>query len=228
MGHDLQIWILERDPADADRLMHELARQGFVFQARRIETREEFLRHLEGFLPDLILSDHGVPAFTGFAALEIAQEKCPQVPFIFVTGSYDQGLVVEMFDCGAAGCVHKNRLAELAPVIRQAQEEVHQRRQSIAEEVVVEARVAASRPSPARPGLDPDLCLICSRCKKVRDERGDWEDLALYLRRHQRATVTLALCPVCAEDELHLRAAAEAAVGKRFITPKPSRHGSSG
>jgi Zn-finger nucleic acid-binding protein len=40
--------------------------------------------------------------------------------------------------------------------------------------------------------------LICSRCKKVRDERGEWEQIDVYLRRHQQATVTLALCPACA------------------------------
>ena len=198
MEKDLQILIVEDDPADADRLMHELERQGFAFRGQRVETRDDFLHTLEQQPPDLVLSDSGMPAFSGFAALELVQEKCPQVPFVFVTGYYDQGLMVEMFDSGAAGYVYKNRLTDLGPVIRQAQEEVRQRRQPrVAEdpgEPGAEANSASSRES--KPGKD--LRLFCSNCKKVRDERGEWEQIDVYLRRHEQATVTLALCPACA------------------------------
>jgi DNA-binding NtrC family response regulator len=198
VGNKLQILIIEDDPADADRLMHELERQGFAFQSQRVETRDDFLRKLEQQPPDLILSDSGLPTFSGFAALELVQEKCPQVPFVFVTGYYNQGLMVEMFDGGAAGYVYKNRLTDLGPVIRQAQEEVRQRRQPRVEEGSYESgREAKSTPArEAKPGKDQ--CLICSQCKKVRDEHGEWEQIDVYLRVHQQATVTLALCPVCA------------------------------
>ena len=195
---ELQILIVEDDPADADRLMHELGRQGFAFHGQRVETRDDFLHNLEEQPPDLILSDSGLPAFSGFAALELVQEKCPEVPFVFVTGYYDQGLMVEMFDSGAAGYVYKNRLTDLGPVIRQAQEEVRQRRQPRVEEESDDADKEAKRASAreAKPGKD--LRLICSNCKKVRDERGEWEQIDVYLRRHEQATVTLALCPACA------------------------------
>ena len=198
VGKQLQIVFIEDDPADAERLVHELERQGFDFEGRRIQTRDEFLGCLEAHPPDLILSDHGLPTFSGFAALEIVQEKCPQVPFIFVTGSYDQGLMVEMFDSGASGYVHKNRLADLRSVIRQAQEEIQQRRQSRLEEAPIESG-AETHPAISRetkPG--EDLRVICSSCKRVCNERREWESLDVYLRRYQRASVTLGLCPACA------------------------------
>jgi len=198
VGNELQILIIEDDPADADRLMHELKRQGFAFQGQRVETRDDFLRNLERQPPDLILSDSGMPAFSGFAALELVQEKCPQVPFVFVTGYYDQGLMVEMFDGGAAGYVYKNRLTDLGPVIRQAQEEVRQRRQSRLEEGPDELGGDANSAPAKEPKAGKDLRMICSHCKKVRDERGEWEQIDVYLRRHEQATVTLALCPACA------------------------------
>jgi len=198
MGKELKILIIEDDPADADRLVHELERQGFAFQGCRVETREDFLRQLEPQPPDLVLSDHGIPAFSGFAALELVQEKCPQVPFVFVTGYYDQGLMVEMFDSGATGYVYKNRLADLGPVIRQAQEEVRQRQQSRLEENRDEPDAEAQRTPSKEAKAVKDLRLICSQCKKVRDERGEWQHIDVYLREHQQATVTLALCPACA------------------------------
>jgi len=195
---ELQILIIEDDPADATRLMHELDRQGFAFKGQRVETRDDFLKNLERLPPDLILSDSGMPAFSGFAALELVQEKCPQVPFVFVTGHYDQGLMVEMFDSGAAGYVYKNRLTDLGRVIRQAQDEVRQRRQPRVEEEPGESGAKAKLASSRELKSGKDLRLICSNCKKVRDERGNWEQIDVYLRRHEQATVTLALCPACA------------------------------
>lgn len=198
MEKELHILIVEDDPADADRLMHELERQGFAVHGQRVETRDDFLHTLEQEPPDLIFSAGGVTAFSGFAALDLVQEKCPEVPFVFVTGYYDQGLMVEMFDSGAAGYVCKNRLTDLGPVVRQAQQEVRPRRQPCVEEE--HGRMGAGE-NPARAGeSEPGeaLRLICSRCKKVRDERGEWELLDVYLRQHGKATVTLALCPECA------------------------------
>ena len=198
MENELKILIVEDDPADAIRLTHELRQHGLNFCSQRIETREAFLRSIETQPPDLVLSDHGLPSFSGFAALEIVQEKCPKVPFIFVTGHYDQGLMVEMFESGAAGYVYKNRLQDLLPAIHQAMEEAKhasqpQPEEPVAEDLPVSTTSGRSENSPSR-----ELRLICSRCKKVRTEHGEWEQIDTYLQRHQQATVTLALCPACA------------------------------
>src|SRR5436305_390852 len=84
---DLRILVLEDVAADVVLLDRELQSAGLSFETKRVETRAEFLRELEGGPPDLILSDHGLPQFDGFAALAIARERCPETPFIFVTGS---------------------------------------------------------------------------------------------------------------------------------------------
>jgi len=56
---------------------------GFDFTFKRVDTQETFLKEIQSFRPSVILSDHGLPAFDGFAALAIAQSKVPDVPFIF-------------------------------------------------------------------------------------------------------------------------------------------------
>lgn len=38
---------------------------------------------------------------------------------------------------------------------------------------------------------------ICSSCKKIRDDRGTWEQLELYLRTHSDAEFSHGLCPDC-------------------------------
>ncbi len=57
------------------------------FRSKRVDTKQAFLRELECNPPDLILSDQGLPSFDGFTALAVARDRCPEVPFIFVTGS---------------------------------------------------------------------------------------------------------------------------------------------
>jgi len=198
VGNELQILVIEDDPADAMRIAHELKKRGVFFRSQCVQTREDFVANMERRLPDIILSDHGLPSFSGFAALEIAQEQCPQVPFVFVTGSYDQNMIVEMFDGGASGYVFKNRLSDLVPVMEQALEEARQRARWL-EEAANNPGPSSACPAPraeTRPGRG--IRLVCAGCKSVRDDAGAWEPLDSFLRKHRQATVTLALCPSCA------------------------------
>jgi sigma-B regulation protein RsbU (phosphoserine phosphatase) len=41
------------------------------------------------------------------------------------------------------------------------------------------------------------LLPICSGCKKIRDDKGYWNQVESYVQRHSEATFTHGLCPVC-------------------------------
>jgi phosphoserine phosphatase RsbU/P len=43
------------------------------------------------------------------------------------------------------------------------------------------------------------LLPICSSCKKVRDGRGYWNEIAAYVRHHSEAEFSNSLCPECAK-----------------------------
>jgi CheY-like chemotaxis protein len=120
MDKDLRILALEDDSTDLLMIDRALRKGGLGFHSKRVETREDFVRELEENPPDLIVSDHGLPAFDGFSALAIAQEKCPEVPFLFVTGSQEEEVALEMFKSGATDSVPKNRLSHLVPAVQRA------------------------------------------------------------------------------------------------------------
>lgn len=42
-----------------------------------------------------------------------------------------------------------------------------------------------------------DLLPLCSACNKVRDDKGYWKQLELYLEEHQGTQFSRGLCPVC-------------------------------
>jgi hypothetical protein len=43
------------------------------------------------------------------------------------------------------------------------------------------------------------LIPICSSCKKIRDDKGYWNQLEHYIYEHSEATFTHGVCPECAE-----------------------------
>jgi PAS domain S-box-containing protein len=127
VSKEIQILIVEDVAADVIRINHELRQAGLNFCSKRVETRADFLNELQHHPPDVILSDHGLPSFDGFTALAIARDQCPNVPFIFVSGSHGEQIAIETFKSGATDFVLKERLGDLAPAIERALHEATDR-----------------------------------------------------------------------------------------------------
>src|SRR5688500_15589117 len=82
----LRILFLEDELNDFRLVARTLERGKLNCDLVRVESHRQFMDEL-ATAPDIILSDHHLPEFDGFAALNIARTKCPDVPFIFVTGN---------------------------------------------------------------------------------------------------------------------------------------------
>jgi putative nucleotidyltransferase with HDIG domain len=119
----LRVLQLEDAPGDAELAMRELRKAGLVVSARRVETRDDFVRALDQFEPDVILVDYKIPAFDGLSAVRIAVERRPQTPSIVVTGTLGDGLAAALLREGARDYILKDRLARLASAVRQAVED---------------------------------------------------------------------------------------------------------
>jgi two-component system, cell cycle sensor histidine kinase and response regulator CckA len=123
----LRILLLEDDPRDAELAQRLLTREGLGFTATVVVTRAAFEAELTAFRPDVILSDFSLPGFSGATALEIAQERCPHIPFIIMSGVLGDESAVELIKQGATDYVLKDRPARLPSVIRRAVAEAAQR-----------------------------------------------------------------------------------------------------
>ena len=62
------------------------------------------MQQFAAFRPDVILADFALPGFSGESALKIAQEQCPHIPFIFLSGVLGDEAAVELVRLGATGC----------------------------------------------------------------------------------------------------------------------------
>ena len=128
MKKDINILYVEDAPADVVLVNHELRKGGLAFRTHRVDTRDGFATALTDDPPDIILSDHGLPTFDGFTALALAQSRCPEVPFIFVTDSLGEDMTIETFANGATDYVLKKNLSRLVPVIQRSLRAAEDRR----------------------------------------------------------------------------------------------------
>jgi len=126
---DLHILMLEDDAADAELTRFTLRKGGLHFSVARVDSKEEFLNELEQHPPALILSDYSLPGFDGNEALILAREKCPETPFIFVTGTMGEEVAIETLKSGATDYVLKTRLSRLIPAVHRALREAQERTQ---------------------------------------------------------------------------------------------------
>ncbi len=123
----LRILHVEDAALDAELIEATLAAEGFVCDATRVETRAAFVEAIEGGRFDIILSDFRLPSFAGLCALELALERCPDTPFIFVSGLLGEEFAIETLKKGATDYVLKDRLSRLVPSVNRALGEVEQR-----------------------------------------------------------------------------------------------------
>lgn len=137
MRKELHILVIEDVAADVVLINHELRKGGLRFRAKRVETKDDFLRELEDHPPDVILSDHGLPQFDGFAALALARTRCPEVPFLFVTGSMGEQVAIESLKSGAADYLLKSRLDSLVPAVLRALRLAEERRRRLEAEAAL-------------------------------------------------------------------------------------------
>ena len=126
---ELHILILEDVTTDAELIKDELREAGTVFTPSCVKDKASYLKALDEFSPDIILSDYSLPSFDGLSALKLAGRKCPDVPFIFVSGALGEETAIELLKQGATDYVLKSRLSRLGPAVSRALQEVKERKE---------------------------------------------------------------------------------------------------
>jgi PAS domain S-box-containing protein len=128
-AHDgpLDVLLLEDVATDAELIQHELRQEGINFEAQHVTSRDGFRLALDAGPPDIILADYSLPAFDGLDALEMAKERHPDVPVVFVSGAIGEERAIETLKQGATDYVLKDKLSRLAPAVKRALREAAER-----------------------------------------------------------------------------------------------------
>ncbi len=116
----LRILHLEDDADDAEIACATLRDAGLDADCKRVDNWPEFQRELHDGGFDLVLADYSLPTFDGEKALALAQQVCPNVPFLFLSGAMGEERAIETLKNGATDYILKHRLERLPNAVRRA------------------------------------------------------------------------------------------------------------
>lgn len=113
----LRVLLLEDSEADGELIEHALRRSVRPTVTHRVTTRDDFVRALREFTPDVVLSDHSLSAYNAPAAMGDLRAIRPTAPLIVVSGALDARMAVACVRAGAEAIVLKHDLHTLPPAI---------------------------------------------------------------------------------------------------------------
>jgi len=117
MKKSLRVLIVEDSKDDTEVIRLEFKRRGYAIEWDRVENSEDMKKALKKQQWDLIVSDYSMPHFNGLEALELAREKCSDLPFILVSGAIGEETAVEVMKKGAHDYIMKDSLVRLVPAV---------------------------------------------------------------------------------------------------------------
>lgn len=123
MKKELHVLILEDEPTDAELMIRELKKIKLPFKSILVDNKEDFLRELKDFSPDIILGDYKLPSFSGAEAIEIVRKHFSDIPFICVSGTLGEEIAIETLKAGATDYVLKDKIRKLGPAVERALKE---------------------------------------------------------------------------------------------------------
>ncbi len=109
----IKILLLEDNPGDAWQISYILKQQHLESEFKVVDNRDSYLEELTQSPPDIILSDHYLPAFSSSEALDMVKDLGLNIPFILVTGAVSEEFAVSIMKNGAADYILKDRLHRL-------------------------------------------------------------------------------------------------------------------
>lgn len=116
----IRILLVDDCVEDCELITRELGGLELPFELRRVEEECELRACLLEFRPQVVLSDHRMPRFSGMRALQAVRAIAPTVPFIFVSGTLDQTTARQALRDGAADFISKKDMTRLAAAVLSA------------------------------------------------------------------------------------------------------------
>lgn len=188
----LSVMLIEDSAEDAQLVREMLDDRGYDYVLKRTDRLSSGLRLLEEEFFDVLLLDLGLPDSAGFDALTQIRNQAPPLPIIILTGLSDEALAVKAISLGAQDYLVKGNFAADALYRSISHSIERQRLETERERLILELQEALSKVKQLS-GLLP----ICASCKQIRDDKGYWTQVEVYMSEHTEIDFTHTVCPEC-------------------------------
>ena len=183
----MNILLIEDNPGDVRLVREMLAEEKADFTLSHADRLETGLEYLQQNRYDVVLLDLNLPDSEGFDTFTKLHMKNPEKPVIIMTGMDDKELGLDSVKKGAQDYLVKGRFDSILLMRSIAYSIERQKLLSQLETTLKELKVLR--------GMLP----ICSGCKRIRDDKGYWNQIETYISEHTGAEFTHGLCPECAD-----------------------------
>jgi AmiR/NasT family two-component response regulator len=150
--------------------------------------------------PDVIMMDIEMPNMDGIEATRLLQEQYP-TPVVILT-AYETPDLVELASQAGAGAYllkpPRVRDVERAITITMARFDDMMALRRLNTEL--KNRNAELQTAMSQIKTLSGLLPICASCKKIRNDDGYWQDVAVYIRERSDAEFSHGICPDCAKE----------------------------
>lgn len=188
------ILVVEDSNSMSQLLVDMLATEGY--KVRVANSGELALTSVMKQLPDLVLLDVQMPGIDGFKVCRWLKgdAKLKSIPVIFISAASNVKDIVMGFQAGGVDYITKP--FQMEEVLARVKTQLELKRQKeLLEQRTVELEDALSKVR-VLSGIIP----ICASCKKIRDDRGYWNQVEMYIRDHSDAMFSHGTCPECVQN----------------------------
>lgn len=117
MRTQIKILILDNSEVDVERISKCLMDNGYTLPIVACGNETSYLEQLDNLIPDVVISEHILPGYNSFRALDAARKKLPGVIFILVSGDVCEEFAIELLKEGVDDYVLKSHLLRLPHAI---------------------------------------------------------------------------------------------------------------
>ncbi len=189
---EVTILLIEDNPDDVYLIREMLSQRTHDVVLEYADSLAKGLARIDAGGIDLVLLDLGLPDSQGITSVKNLCERFGQLPIIVFTGLSAEQVGVQAVQEGAQDYLIKGETNSslLVKAIRYAIE--RKQLENEKERLILELQESLAKVKLLR-GLLP----ICASCKKIRDDKGYWNQVETYLIEHSEATFTHGICPEC-------------------------------
>ncbi len=188
----IRILLVEDDDIDREAVERLVRKEQPHYDLKTAVSTDEALEQLRDGAYDIVLLDYRLGDDTGLEVLPHVGDT----PTIFITGGGSEQIAVDAMRNGAYDYLIKdldrNYLKVLPSTIKNVLE--RKRLQTEKDNLLHELQEAFKKVKTLS-GFLP----ICANCKKIRDDKGYWNQIEEYIRDHSEAEFSHGICPGCAK-----------------------------
>lgn len=182
----ISVLLIEDNPGDVRLIQEMLSDIKQLFSIEHVDRLSEGLALLSETDIDVALIDLGLPDSQGLETFTRIHSHKPTMPVVVLTGLDDEALGIKAVQEGAQDYLMKGDVGK--SILTRSLRYAIERQKLLCD--LQDANTKINRLE----GLLP----ICASCKKIRDDKNDWNHIETYIRDRSDADFTHTICPKCA------------------------------